>query len=465
MIRFYSSKKIAIKRVLSIGILPMLFTGCNLDPQIRHTMIPVSSRYPGARATADPELVDVPWSRFFLEPRLRDLIGLALENNRDLRMATLQVEKSRAQYGVTASASYPEVSAQGSLARNQSDGRISNDWRANLASTSYELDLFGRVRSLNRQALETYFATAEAQRAAKVVLISEVASQYYSIRLAEEQAIVSRKTLESVQNSHALNKARADAGESNQLELRASESQVESARLDVLTYEQQVARGNHALVFLVGSPLPRGLPSARDFASSRLVRPISPGMPSDLIRNRPDILQAEHKLLASNANIGAARAAFFPSITLTGSAGTRSADFANLFTGGAAAWNFAPQIHIPIFDGGRNRATLQAAESERRIEVAAYEKAIQIAFREVADALSDANTQDSRIPIAISLMKIQSARLQLADERFLQGESPYLEVLTAQQELYGAELGLLDTRHQSLDARISLYKSLGGGWK
>jgi multidrug efflux system outer membrane protein len=454
-----------MKRILSISILLMLLSGCNLAPQIRHATMPVSSRYPGATAKIAPEVMDVPWRRFFLEPKLRYLIGLALENNRDLRVATLHVEKSRSQYGVTASASYPEVSAQGSFARSQSDGMTSNDWRANLASTSYELDLFGRVRSLNRQALETYFATAAAQRAAKVVLISEVASQYYSIRHAEEQAIVSRKTLESVQNSHVLNKARADAGESNQLELRASQSQVESARLDVLTYERQMARGNNALVLLIGCPLPQNLPPARDFGSSHLLRPISPGMPSDLLRDRPDILQAEHKLLASNANIGAARAAFFPSISLTGSVGTRSSDFANLFAGSAAAWNFAPQIQVPVFDGGRNRANLQVAESERQIELATYEKSIQTAFREVADALSDANFQDERIPIGISLVKTQSARHQLAGERFLQGESPYLEVLSAQQELYAAELGLLDSIHQSLDARISLYKSLGGGWK
>jgi multidrug efflux system outer membrane protein len=313
--------------------------------------------------------------------------------------------------------------------------------------------------------LERFFATAEAQRAAKISLIAEVASKYYATRLAEEQIAVSRQTLQTVQRSYDLNKARRDAGESNELDLRTAESQVETARINVLTYERDLARGNNALVLLIGCSLPDALPPAKDFSSSGLVSAISSGMPSDLIGNRPDIRQAEHNLRASNANIGAARAAFFPSISLTGSAGVTSAEFSTLLGGGTNAWSFTPQVHVPIFNAGRNRANLHSAETENQIELANYEKSIQMGFREVSDALVDAASFDRQIPVSESLVETQSARFKLADERFLQGESPYLDVLTAQQDLFSAKLRLLSLKYQSLNSRISLYKSLGGGWK
>lgn len=454
-----------MKLILKFAGPLLLLTGCSLEPNMETLAMPVSSRFPGVKNFHDPSAVDIPWRKFLLEPRLRRLIELALKNNRDLRIAVLNVETTRAQYGITASVAYPELSAQASFNRDKSNERISENWRASLASTSYELDLFGRVRCLSRGALEKFLATAEAQRAARIALISEVATRYYSTRLAEEQVAVARKTLESVQGSFEINKARADAGESNELDLRSSQGQVETARINLLTYERDVKRGCNALVLLIGCPLPANLPQVLDVSGSRLLSSISPGFPSDLIRNRPDILQAEHNLLASNADIGAARAAFFPSITLTGSSGSSTAEFSNLLGGSAVAWNFAPQIKVPIFDGGRNRATLASAESGKQIQLANYEKAIQTAFREVADALVEANSLDRQVPVSGELVKTQAARLQLAGERFLQGEAPYLEVLNAQQDLFNAELRHLDARFKGLESRILLYKSLGGGWK
>ncbi len=442
----------------------LLLASCTLDPPLGKSRLPVSSRFPGGTSSTTAA-ADIPWRKFFLEPRLRQLIDLTLANNRDLRIAALNIEKSRAQYGMTSSASLPDISNQAAFQRDKSNGNIRENWRNSVGFTAYELDFFGRIRSQNREAAEKFLATAEAQRAAKISLISEVASRYYAIRLAEEQAAVANKTLESVQASYTLNKARANAGETNQLDLRTAESQVQNARLSLLAYQRDIARGTNALTLLLGTPIPASLSNSRDYTSPTLLAHLTSGLPSALILHRPDILQAEHKLLAANANIGAARAAFFPTISLTASNGTASADFSNLLSGNTATWNFAPTITIPIFNAGRNRANLAAAEASQKIELASYEKSIQTAFREVADSLADTQTFSSQIPIAADLIKTQTTRFDLANQRYLQGESPYLEVLTAQQELFNAQLSLLNAQFNNLNARITLYKSLGGGWK
>jgi outer membrane protein, multidrug efflux system len=456
--------QLLMKHILPLIAAMLLLAGCTLDPQMGKSRLPVSASFLGG-SSSTTAAADIPWRKFFVEPRLRKLIELSLANNRDLRIAALNVEKSRAQFVVTASASLPDISAQSSFTREKSNGTIRENWRTSLGFTAYELDFFGRIRSQNREALETFLATNEAQRSAKISLIAEVASRYYAIRLAEEQAALARKTLESVQASYQLNKARADAGETNQLDLRSAESQVQYARINLLSYERDIARGHNALTLLLGCPMPADLPTPRDYASTALLANVSSGLPSALILHRPDILQAEHQLLAANANIGAARAAFFPSISLTGSLGNSSTHLSQLFRGSSATWSFAPQITVPIFNAGRNRANLAAAESSRKIELANYEKSIQTAFREVADSLADANTYREQIPIATELVKTQSARFDLATERYQQGESPYLEVLTAQQELFNAQLNLLGTQYNNLNAHITLYKSLGGGWK
>lgn len=453
-----------MKPSLAICAALLLLASCTLDPPMGKLHIPVSARFPGGSSSADAA-ADIPWRKFFLEPRLRKLIELSLANNRDLRVAASNVERSRAQFGITASASFPDVSNHASFNREKSNGTKRENWGASVGFTAYELDFFGRIRSQNREALEKFLATTEAQRSAKISLIAEVASRYYTIRLAEEQAAIARNTLESVEASYALNKARADAGETNQLDLRTAESQVKNARINLLSYERDIALGTNSLTLLLGGPIPAALPSSRDYSSTSLLADISSGLPSSLLLHRPDILQAEHNLLAANANIGAARAAFFPDISLTGSTGSSSVDFSNLFRGSFATWSFAPQITMPIFNAGRNRANLSAAESSQKIEVANYEKSIQTAFREVADSLADASAFGSQIPIATELVKTQTSRLDLADDRYRQGESPYLEVLTAQQELFNARLTLLNSQFNDLNARISLYKSLGGGWK
>jgi multidrug efflux system outer membrane protein len=440
-------------------------SACTMIPTTTLTTLPVSSRFPGASSGVSGHASELAWQQVFTDPRLKKILSLALANNRDLRVALLNVERSRAQYRVTNSASYPGVNAEGSYSHSRSNGRSSDQWNASLASTAYELDLFGRVRSLNEQALQQYLATAEAGRAAQISLIAEIATRYLSIRQAEEQLQLAHQTLAAVQGSYDLNKARLDAGESNELDFRSAEGQVQTAKINAITYERQIAQDTNALVLLAGTPLPANLPAPRSLNDSKLIATIPVGLPSDLLTQRPDIIQAERTLLAANANIGAARAAFFPKITLTASAGTSSSDFSKLLGSGTGGWNFSPQISVPIFDEGQNQANLDVAKISSRIEIANYEKSIQTAFREVADALFSSSSYAKQADAQASLIGSQQKRFDLANDRYLQGEDSYLNVLTAQQDLYNAQQGRIDARYNQLVSQVSLYKALGGGWK
>lgn len=462
----------------SVLIAVLLLTGCTMIPHYERPPSPVPASFPGVgpQAQSRGAAADIAPRDFFAEPRLNRLIELALLSNRDLRIAVLNVEQSRAQYRITRSASFPTLQANGSFTRQRaslgteipgfasSAGFTSNTWSADVGITSYELDLFGHVRSENAQALEQYFSTAEARRAAQVTLVGEVATQYFSLREAEEQLRLARETLTSVQGSYALNRATFDAGQSNELDLRQSESQVQTAQLNVESYEREVTEARNALELLLGMPMPTDLPQARPFSDADMMAPIPPGLPSDLISRRPDILEAEHTLEAANANIGIARAAFFPTISLTGSAGLTSPQLSSLFSAGSRVWSFSPQISIPIFTGGKNRAQLESARVAERIQVATYEKAIQTAFREVADALIDNDIYAQQVATETALVASQKRRLELATLRYRSGEDSYLNELTAQQDLYSAQQGLLQARFNKLSSQIALYRALGGGW-
>ena len=480
--------------------------GCTLIPRYERPPAPVPDYFPGAapahpRSPAQPQsppaqpvtqsqsqwqpqplAADIAARDFIGDERLNRLIELALANNRDLRIAVLNVEQSRAQYLITRAASFPTVQGSGSFTRQyasfgaeipgfstipglSSSGITSNTWSASVGITSYELDLFGHVRSQNAQALEQYFSTAEAQRAARVSLVGQLATQYFSWRLAQEQLQLAHDTLASVAQSYAVNKATFDAGQSNELDLRQAEGQVQTAQLNIQTYERQAAEAVDALQLLLGAPLPAELPSARAFGDASLLAAIPAGLPSDLVQRRPDILEAEHTLKAANANIGVARAAFFPTISLTGSDGLSSPQLSSLFKPGSSEWSFGPQISLPIFTGGKNRAQLESAHAAERIQVATYEKAIQTAFREVADALVDADSYARQIVTESALIVTQQRRLELATLRYRQGEDTYLNMLLAQQDLYSAQQGLLQAQFNRLSSEVALYQALGGGWK
>ncbi len=440
-------------------------SGCTMVPKYSRPVAPVAVQYPGVTQTNESHAADIGWQNVFADERLKKLIELSLTNNLDLRVAVLNVEQSRAQYRVTRSSSFPTVDGGGSYTRSGNFSSASDLWSASLGSTAYEVDLFGRVRSLNKQALEKYLATREAQRSEQISLVAEVASQYFTLRQAEEQLQLARQTLATVQESYDLNKATFDAGASNELDLRTAEGQVQTAKINVLTYERQLAQAQNYLVLLVGQPLPDDLPASRSFNDTNLLAGIPAGLPSELVQRRPDILEAEHTLKAADANIGAARAAFFPTITLTGSIGTTSSEFEKLFGSGTGVWSFSPQVTVPIFTGGQNRANLDSAKIGTRIEVANYQKAIQTAFREVADALVATGSYAAQIDAEAVLINAQQKRFELATLRYRQGEDTYLNVLSAQQDLYGAQQGLLESQYNKLASQISLYKALGGGWK
>jgi multidrug efflux system outer membrane protein len=299
------------------------------------------------------------------------------------------------------------LDAQADMTRAESRDLVSERWSASAGIVAYELDLFGRIRSLSKQALETYFATEEGRRSAQIALVAEVATRYFGLRQAEEQLILARETLAAVEQLYALNKATFDVGATNELNLRTSEGQVQSVRISVITYEREVAQARNAIVFLLGAELPDSLPLPRAFLDGGLLAKIPAGLPSDLVQRRPDILQSEHELYAANANVGAARAAFFPQVRLTGSLGSESDELANLFGNGTGVWSFSPRLTLPIFTAGRNKSNLEAAKIEVQIKVAAYEKTVQRAFREVSDALVATKTYAEQTAVQEAAIGVQ----------------------------------------------------------
>jgi multidrug efflux system outer membrane protein len=453
-----------LKSALPLLLLVLAVSGCTMMPAYQRPALPVPAAFAGP-STTHGSPASLVWSNFFADPQLKELISIALTNNRDLRVAILNVAQSRAEYRVTASASWPAIDAVGNYTRSHAGGGTSTAWSASLSSTAYEVDLWGRVRSLNRQALEKYLATDAAQREAQISLIASLATEYFTWREAGEELALARQTLVAVQASYDLNQATFNAGASSELDLREAEGQVQTAKINALTFARQQAQAENDLVLLLGRPLPANLPAAAAFADPHLLADVPAGLPSELLARRPDIMEAEHTLLAANANIGAARAAFFPTLSLTTSVGSSSSQLAQLFGAGTGVWSFAPQVTLPIFTGGQNLADLAAAKVEKRIEIANYEKAIQTAFREVSDALVGVDSYARQITEQVALVAAQQRRYELANARYRQGDDTYLNSLTAQQDLFTAQQGLLETQLNKLSSQISLFEALGGGWQ
>jgi multidrug efflux system outer membrane protein len=413
----------------------------------------------------------IPWQEFFVDAKLNKLIELALKNNRDLRVAALNMERYRALYQIKSADQLPklEASAGASFQRVpetfSATGSAMNTHQYTIGAglLSYELDLFGRVQSLKDQALEQYFATEQAKRSVQLTLVSQVAATWLAYAADRERLQLAKDTLANQQESYTLIKSRFDAGVSNSLTLNQALTTLESAKVDIARYTTLVAQDENALSFVVGSSVPSDLLPQTLSESLTSLKNIAPGLPSDVLLNRPDILQAESQLKGFNANIGAARAAFFPKITLVSSVGFGSTELSGLFKGGAFAWSFAPRISLPIFDGGSNKANLKVAEVDRDIAVAQYEKAIQTAFREVADALAQSGTIDEQLAAQQSLTDATSESYKLSQARFDKGVDSFLTVLDSQRSLYGARQGLISTRQARLASLVTLYKALGGG--
>ncbi|MCW1887059.1 efflux transporter outer membrane subunit [Luteolibacter flavescens] len=447
-----------------------LFTSCSFVPELGKPgveVVPVS--FPGNGSGTTSATLD--WNSFFKDPRLKKLVSIALDNNRDLRIAALNVEQARGQYGISRSSLFPTVDLSATGSRQRTPGSTvsggtaveSRNYDVSVGVTAYELDLFGRVRSLNDAALQSYFASDAARLGAQITLVSEIAARYLTERALLEEIELSEQTLASVSKTYELTRQRLEAGDVSELDSRSVEIQVKTAEANLAAYRQQLAETHNALAFLIGSSLPSDLPAGRGLDQT-LVAELRAGVPSDLLSRRPDILEAEHQLRAANANIGAARAAFFPRVTLTGGAGTASKSLGDLFQSGSSAWAFSPQISVPIFDGGYNKANLEVAEVRKQIGVAQYEKAIQNAFREVSDGLAARSGLNGQIEAYEGLVAAQQKRFDLADTRYQQGVDSYFEVLDAHQDLYAARQGLIRLRLARLTNAVGLYKALGGGW-
>jgi len=452
----------AVSRRALAAALAAALGGCTLAPRHERPAAPVAGQFPGAGG-GGAVAAELGWRDVFGDPRLQRLIELALAQNRDLRVAALNVELVRAQYRIQRAEMFPALDAIGRADVSGGSGEDVTTLYQVGASASYELDLFGRVRSLKQQALEQYLATEQARRAAHLALIGEVVSQYLRERALDEQRVLAERTLETVTESLEMTSRLLEAGQRSELDMKTAEAQVHAARAEVARLRRLHAQAENALVLVVGAPLPRDLPPAPLLETQRFMADISAGLPSELLQRRPDILAAEHELKAANASIGAARAAFFPRISLTGFAGFASAALSSLL-GGGLAWSFVPQITVPLFQGGANAASLDVAEVRTRIEVARYERAIQVAFREVADALVARAHLDAQLEAQVERAAAEQRRFEISETRYRNGVESYLTVLAAQQDLYQAQQQLIEVRLARLSNLADLYRALGGGW-
>ena len=454
-----------------------LLSACSLMPRYERPAAPVPATYPYGDGSADggPDAGASAWQVFFSDDRLAKLISLALANNRDLRVALLNIEKSRAQYRIQDAATLPGLSVTGSQTVSRTPADLSTtgltmttrDNSVSLGFSSYELDFFGRVRSLDAQALETFLGTEAAQRSTQLSLLAEVANDYLGLAADNDQLELARGTYQSQAETLAMTQRQVGLGEASELTLNQIETTVQSARADVARYRRQAELDLNALNLLVGAPVPAALLPvgvADAFAPLSERANMAVGLPSALLERRPDVIEAEHQLKAANANIGAARAAFFPNISLTASAGTASSDLGHLFSSGQGAWSFMPQISLPIFDNGSNRANLDIAKASRDIAVAQYEKAVQVAFKDVADALAQRSTLTEQLGAQRALVAAARSSFQLSSVRYNKGIDSYLAVLDAQRTLYSAESALISDELSQATNVVTMYKALGGGW-
>ncbi len=453
--------------------------GCaTMAPTYTPPVAPVPAALPGipenrseAAQVVEKPFAEIPWSEFFGDQRLRSLITLALKNNRDLRVAALNIERFRALYQIRSADQLPKVDASAGAAyqripaglTGRGSAMTTHQYTVSAGLVSYELDLFGRVQSLKDQALEQFLATEQAQRSVQISLVSQVASTWLNLAADRERLQLAQETLTSQQESYNLTRSRFEAGVSNSLALNQAQTTVDAARVDIARYTTLTMQDENALNFLVGSQVPAELlPNALTETVTTMKYP-APGLSSDVLLRRPDILQAEGQLKGLNANIGAARAAFFPRITLVSSVGFGSSELSGLFKGDAFAWSFLPRISLPLFDGGSNKANLKVAEVDRDIAVAQYEKTIQSAFREVADAFAQMGTINDLVAAQKSLVAATDESYRLSQARFDKGVDSYLQVLDAQRALYGAQQNLITTRLTRISNLVTLYKVLGGG--
>jgi multidrug efflux system outer membrane protein len=478
-----------MRSAIAIGALSVVtvLSACTLEPHYKRPVAPVPATWTGGAPQTSENRTPVPdigWRQFFPDPGMQRLIELSLANNRDLRVAVLNVQAAQAQYRVQRADLFPSIAANGleqvekypagvfatgaqgaPAAGSTAAGVTIRYFQAGVGFTSYEIDLFGRVRSLEHAALERFLSSAETRRSTQISLIAEVVSAYLAVMADETILKVTRETLESQTASYELTRRSLEAGATTALAFRQAASTVDTAKANLAAYTRQAAQDRNALALLIGGPLPGDLSFEADLGTVNLSADLPAGMPSEVLASRPDVLAAEHQLIAANADIGAARAAFFPRITLTGSYGTASTQLSGLFKAGSSAWTFSPQITVPIFAGGANKANLDLNKIEKDINIAQYEKTLQTAFREVDDALAARQTLDDQLAAQRAVLEDTSQSYQLADLRFRSGVDSFLSVLDAQRALYSAQQGVVSLELMRLQNMATLYKALGAGMR
>lgn len=471
-------------RYWTLGALALSLSACNMAPRYERPALPVPAATPQGPAYAgdagDPSaaaLADTPWAEFFTDDRLREVIRVALVHNRDLRIALANVEQARSQYRAQRADIFPTLAASGGATYQKSPfammggagaGGVSGRtdiYTASLGISAWEMDLFGRVRNLSEAAQQQFFAARENRDAAQITLIAEIATAWLTLAADQEQLALARKTEAAFRQTLDLTEARFKAGVSSELDVRQARTSHDQARSDIAALTTLIAQDRNALDLLAGTTLGETLlPDALSDEGVTLTR--LPGdLPSEILLKRPDVAAAEHQLMAANANIGAARAAFFPNISLTATLGTLSLGLSNLFASGSESWSVAPSASLPIFDAGRNAGNLRYAKATRDAMVASYEKTVQTAFREVADALARRGTVDAQMAAQTSLRDNAQGAYRLSEARFKAGIDPFLTTLDSQRSYYGAEQSLLSTRLVRAANAVELYRALGGGLK
>ena len=465
---------LSTRNSMALTAVGLILSGCStLAPTYEQPKAPVPQQWTSAgqpvAGEAAKTIAELPWREFVVESRLQKVIELALANNRDLRVATLNIDRARALYQIQRAPQLPQVNATAGATGQRTPADLSSSGKARVShqytvglSASYELDFWGRVNNLKDQALEQYLATEQAQRSVQISLIADVATAWLNLAADRERLKLARETLKSQQESYQLMQRRFDLGALSELDLRQAQSRVEAARVDVALYTAQESQSENALNLLVGAAVPKDLaPDA--LGEVTVLRELSSGLSSEILLKRPDIISAEHRLKGMNANIGAARAGYFPKISLTAGLGTASSQLSGLFQGGSGVWSIMPQVSLPIFDWGTVKSGVEVAKTDQKIALAQYEKAIQTAFREVADALTNYQTLGDRLMAQQAFSDAVGESYRISEARYQKGVDSYLTVLDAQRSTYSAKQGLISTRLARYSNRIALYKVLGGG--
>jgi len=458
-------------KIAALTAIFILVSGCSLSPDYERPISPIPDTYSIVSDDVGKLSGSLPWREFFKDPTVQHLIELAIINNRNLRISLLNIEKTRAQYQIQRADLLPTINASAeantqrfpSYYSGTGSSATSHEYAATLGFSAFELDLFGRIRNLSEQALETYYSVEEQAKIAQISLISEIAGLYLQLVADREILDITVGTYKNRKSQYELIRNKFESGIASALEVSQARSLMEESRSNIASYQTRVKQDENYLSLLLGTNLPSDLPDIRNLSDIELLADIPAGLPSTLLESRPDIVAAEHKLKGMNANIGAARANFFPIVLLTGAFGTISSQTSDLFSG--SYWQFLPQVRLPIFDSGRNTARLEVAEADHYIALAEYEKTIQTAFREVMDTLAQREHIDEQLSAETSLLMSTTESFELANARYDVGIDSYLNLLDAQRSLYNAQQSYIATKLLRETNALMLYKALGGGWQ